>query len=54
MLKKMFEKKKLGKIYLENLMYVPCIIRRSINNQHYAQNFTTALFIYAGSYMFRQ
>jgi hypothetical protein len=25
-------------------MFVPCIIRRSRNNQHYALNFTTALF----------
>jgi hypothetical protein len=35
-------------------MFVPCIIRRSRNNQHYAKICTTALFIYAGSYMFRQ
>jgi hypothetical protein len=27
-----------------NLMFVPCIIRRSRNNQHYAQICTTALF----------
>jgi hypothetical protein len=27
-----------------NLMFVPCIIRRSRNNQHYAQIRTTALF----------
>jgi hypothetical protein len=42
------------KQYISNLMFVPCIIRRSRNNQHNAQICTTALFIYAGSYMFRQ
>jgi hypothetical protein len=35
-------------------MFVPCIIRRSRNNQHNAQIYTTALFIHASSYMFRQ
>jgi hypothetical protein len=39
-------------IQINNLMFVPCIIRR--NNQHNSQICTTALFIYAGSYMFRQ
>jgi hypothetical protein len=35
------------------LMFVPCIIRRSRNNQHNAQICNTALFIYVSSYMFR-
>jgi hypothetical protein len=35
-------------------MFVPCIIRRSRNNQHHTQTCATALFIYAGSHMFRQ
>jgi hypothetical protein len=35
-------------------MFVPCIIRRTRNNQHNALTSTTDLFIYAGSYMFRQ
>jgi hypothetical protein len=39
---------------MHNLMFVPFIIRRSRNNQHIAHFCTTALFIYAGSYMFRQ
>jgi hypothetical protein len=29
---------------MSSLMFVPCIIRRSRNNQHYALNFTTPLF----------
>jgi hypothetical protein len=37
-----------------NLMFVPCIIRHSRNNQHNAQTCTTVLFVYAVSYMFRQ
>jgi hypothetical protein len=31
-------------MYSAGLMFVPCIIRRSRNNQHYALNFTTPLF----------
>jgi hypothetical protein len=41
-----------NRILSNNLMFVPGIITLSRNNQHNAQICTTALFIYAGSYMF--
>jgi hypothetical protein len=36
--------KRKGNTVYTSLMFVPCIARRSINNQHYALNCTTPLF----------
>jgi hypothetical protein len=33
-----------AKYILSLLMFVPCITKRSINNQHYALNYTTTVF----------
>jgi hypothetical protein len=44
----------LNMIGISNLMFEQCIIRRSRNNQHNTQISSTALFVYIGSYMYRQ
>jgi hypothetical protein len=43
-----------GELYRNGLMFVPYIIRRSGNNQHYALIFYRSFGLYTGSYMFRQ